>query len=177
MGSRFFGYAYPVSSEEEIAEHLSELHKQYPDATHICHAFRLGIEGELYRAADDGEPKYSAGVPILNQIKSTNLTHVLVAVVRYYGGTNLGVPGLVKAYGGAAALALAQIPTQEALPVFSIEIEVQVAKVGIAFDAARKLGHNAHILRYTPAGDPVLQLSGRGSAAELLQTIQNKNKP
>src|SRR5690554_4827240 len=105
-GSKFIGFAIPVNDEEEAKEEVKELWKLHPDATHICYAYRLGLEGEIYRANDDGEPSGSAGLPIYNQILSKGLTNVLVASVRYYGGTKLGVPGLVKAYKQSARMVL-----------------------------------------------------------------------
>ena len=104
--SRFLSFAFPVRDEEEIKFQLNTLKRGYFDATHHCYAYILGVAGERQRAFDDGEPGHSAGDPILGQLRSRNLTHVLVVVVRYYGGTNLGVSGLIKAYRGAAALAL-----------------------------------------------------------------------
>lgn len=105
-GSKFISYAYPVLDEDEVKERLDALWSRYPDATHICYAYRLGLEGENYRANDDGEPSGSAGLPIYNQIVSKEVTFVLVASVRYYGGTKLGVSGLIKAYKLSAQLAL-----------------------------------------------------------------------
>ena len=105
-GSKFLSYAYPAANEVDIKTRLDELRNQYPDATHICYAWVLGVDGTHYRANDDGEPKDSAGQPILRAIKSLDLTHVLVAVVRYYGGKKLGVPGLIEAYGTGAKEAL-----------------------------------------------------------------------
>lgn len=105
-GSKFMGYAYPVQDEEEIKEKLAELWSIHPDATHICYAYRLGMKGENYRANDDGEPSGSAGLPIYNQIVSKEVSQVLVASVRYYGGTKLGVGGLVKAYKLSAQMTL-----------------------------------------------------------------------
>lgn len=105
-GSKFIGYAFPVNDEDEIKEKLIQLWQKYPDATHICYAFRLGIDGERYRANDDGEPSGSAGLPIYNQIVSKEITNVLVASIRFYGGTKLGVSGLVKAYKLSAQMAL-----------------------------------------------------------------------
>lgn len=105
-GSKFISYAYPVMDEDEVKERLDALWARYPDATHICYAYRLGLEGENYRANDDGEPSGSAGLPIYNQIVSKEVTFVLVASVRYYGGTKLGVSGLIKAYKLSAQLAL-----------------------------------------------------------------------
>lgn len=105
-GSKFIGFGYPVEDEGEVKEKLNELWERFPDATHICYAYRLGLNGELYRANDDGEPSGSAGLPIYNQIVSKEITNVLVASVRFYGGTKLGVSGLVKAYKLSAQMVL-----------------------------------------------------------------------
>lgn len=104
--SKFLAYAYPVQSEEEIRGILDGLRKRYYDATHICYAWRLGPGGENFRANDDGEPSGTAGRPILGQLLSAGVTECLVAVVRYFGGTKLGVPGLIAAYKEAAAAAI-----------------------------------------------------------------------
>ena len=105
-GSKFLAFAYPVESEEEIKEKLTELKKKYFDARHHCFAYMLGADKAKFRAFDDGEPNHSAGDPILGQIKSKNLTNVLIVVVRYFGGTKLGVGGLIQAYKIAADDAL-----------------------------------------------------------------------
>jgi uncharacterized YigZ family protein len=105
-GSKFISYAYPIQDEEEAKERLTYLWSIHPDATHICYAYRLGLKGENYRANDDGEPSGSGGLPIYNQIVSKEITFVLVASVRYYGGTKLGVGGLVRAYKLSAQLVL-----------------------------------------------------------------------
>ncbi len=99
-------FAYPVASTKEVEEHLQQLRKTYHDARHHCYAYRLGHQGEEYRANDDGEPNHSAGDPILGQLKSAGLTRVLVVVVRYFGGTKLGVGGLIHAYKSATEDAL-----------------------------------------------------------------------
>ena len=104
--SKFFYYAFPVSDEEEIKERLKELRKKYFDARHHCFAWNLGTDGMNYRANDDGEPNHSAGDPILGQIRSNNLTDCLIVVVRYFGGTKLGISGLINAYKTSAALAI-----------------------------------------------------------------------
>ncbi len=104
--SKFIGFLYPVRSEEEIKLLLSELKKQFYDATHHCYAYRLGPKGEIFRANDDGEPSGTAGKPILNQLLSAEVTNILAVVVRYYGGTKLGVPGLINAYKEATKEAL-----------------------------------------------------------------------
>lgn len=105
-GSKFYGFAHHVASETDVKEVLAGYRKQYFDATHHCYAYVLGEMGQNVRANDDGEPNHSAGDPILGQIRSHRLTNVLVVVVRYYGGTKLGVGGLIAAYKSAAQLAL-----------------------------------------------------------------------
>lgn len=105
--SKFLAYIYPVQDEERIREHLDALRKRYFDATHHCYAWRLGPRGERFRVNDDGEPAGTAGKPILGQLLSAGITDCLIAVVRYFGGTKLGVPGLIAAYREAAAEAIA----------------------------------------------------------------------
>lgn len=112
-GSKFLAFSYPVATVHEIKENLHLLKKEHPKAVHHCYAYRLGTDGNEYRANDDGEPSGSAGKPILGQIDSLGLTNLLVVVVRYFGGTLLGVPGLINAYKTATALALEGIPTTE----------------------------------------------------------------
>jgi len=107
-GSKFLAFLYPVKLEEEIKKHLQELKSKYPDATHHCYAWVLHPDKSAQRSSDDGEPSGSAGKPILRAILSSGLTNVLVVVVRYFGGTQLGIPGLIKAYGDAAKLATAE---------------------------------------------------------------------
>ena len=101
--SKFLCYAFHVENEEQIAAHLERLRKQYYDATHHCYAWRLGPFGEKFRANDDGEPSSTAGKPILGQMLSNEITDCLIVVVRYFGGTKLGVPGLISAYKESAA--------------------------------------------------------------------------
>ena len=108
LSSKFLVYAYPVETESEIKEHLDALHKKWFDATHHCYAWRLGPHGEQFRANDDGEPSSTAGKPILGQLLSNEVTNILVVVVRYFGGTKLGVPGLIAAYKESTAQVLAE---------------------------------------------------------------------
>lgn len=107
-GSRFLGFAYPVNDVDTIKKHLQHLKELHPKAVHHCYAFRLGTDGTHYRAVDDGEPSGSAGKPVLGQIDSFEITNILIVVVRYFGGTLLGVPGLINAYKTAAQEALIQ---------------------------------------------------------------------
>jgi uncharacterized YigZ family protein len=109
-GSKFIAYAYPVKNVEAFKERLNELKKEHPKATHHCFAYRIGLDGNIFRISDAGEPSGTAGRPILGQIDSRELTNVLVVVVRYFGGTLLGVPGLINAYKTAAALVLQVTP-------------------------------------------------------------------
>ena len=124
-GSKFLAFAFQVKTEEQIKERLDELRKKYYDARHHCYAYQLGQNGELWRANDDGEPNHSAGTPILNQIKSFNITDVLVVVIRYFGGTKLGVSGLINAYKTA---------TQEALQNAEIEEKIITKIISFSFD-------------------------------------------
>lgn len=109
-GSKFIAYTFPVDNVNEFKERLAEIKKEHPKATHHCFAYRLGLDGNNFRVSDDGEPSGSAGRPILGQIDSKHVTNVLIIVVRYFGGTLLGVPGLINAYKTSAALALQVTP-------------------------------------------------------------------
>jgi len=104
--SKFYGYAFPVKTEKDIKEHIEYLKKQHHQARHWCYAWVLGKEYNRYRANDDGEPSNSAGAPIHGQLQAYNLTNTLIVVVRYFGGTKLGVSGLINAYRTTAQLAL-----------------------------------------------------------------------
>jgi uncharacterized YigZ family protein len=115
-GSLFIGLTFPVSSVDEFKEKLAEVKKEHPKAAHHCFAYRIGLDNNLYRASDDGEPSGTAGKPILGQIDSRGLTNILLVVVRYFGGTLLGVPGLINAYKTTATLAL-QVTRQVQKPI------------------------------------------------------------
>jgi uncharacterized YigZ family protein len=104
--SKFFGYTFPVTSEEEIKNYLDILRKQHYGAVHFCYAFQIGTDKIQYRANDDGEPSNTAGAPIYGQIQSFGLTNILVVVVRFFGGIKLGVGGLISAYRTSAQMAL-----------------------------------------------------------------------
>lgn len=104
--SKFFGYAFPVTTEDEVKERLEQLRKDHFSARHWCYAYQIGVEKIQYRANDDGEPNNSAGMPIYGQIQSFEVTNVLIVVVRYFGGIKLGVGGLISAYKTSAQMAL-----------------------------------------------------------------------
>lgn len=124
-GSKFLAFAYPVDTEEQIKEILDGLRKKYYDARHHCYAYMLGKNQDIYRANDDGEPNHSAGDPILGQIRSHQLTNVLIVVIRYFGGTKLGVGGLISAYKIAAA---------EAIQNNEIITAIVHSRLGVDFD-------------------------------------------
>lgn len=124
-GSKFLAYAYVVSEEGEVKPILAELKKKYYDARHYCYAYILGNMSEKYRANDDGEPGHSAGDPILGQIRSNKLSNTLIVVVRYFGGTKLGVGGLINAYKTAAADAIANNSILEELILSEMIIQFE----------------------------------------------------
>ena len=105
-GSRFIAFAFPVETPDQVKDIVDSLKKEYHDARHHCYAYRLGYQGDVFRANDDGEPSGSAGRPILGQIDSLGLSDILVVVVRYFGGIKLGIPGLIRAYKTSTADAL-----------------------------------------------------------------------
>ena len=105
-GSKFIGYVFPVDNVEDFKDRLNEIKKEHPKASHHCFAYRIGLDKNIFRVRDDGETSGTAGKPILGQIDSKHLTNTLIIVVRYFGGTMLGVPGLINAYKMTASLAL-----------------------------------------------------------------------
>lgn len=145
-GSKFIGFAYPVNSDDDVKKYLNHLYDLHPKATHHCYAFRIGLTGENYRANDDGEPSGSAGLPIYNQLLAHQITNVLLVVIRYYGGTKLGVGGLVKTYKESAKLTLeeANIITKE-LESF-IEIKFKFNQQNVIFSLLNR--NNAQILDF-----------------------------
>lgn len=138
--SRFLGYAFPVQTVEEVKNYVEQLKKEHHAARHHCYAYRIGALGETFRANDDGEPSGSAGRPILGQIDSRGLSDVLVVVVRYFGGTLLGVPGLIAAYKGATAEALDAAPVMERVVKTSVVIEVGYADLDRVLRVVRAEG-------------------------------------
>ena len=109
-GSRFLAYSFPFNDAQKLKPIIQKLKKEHPKAVHFCFAYKIGIDGNKFRSSDDGEPSGSAGKPILGQLESKLLTDVLVVVVRYFGGTLLGVPGLINAYKSAASMSLQVVP-------------------------------------------------------------------
>ena len=127
-GSKFIAYAFPIETAEDFKQQLQSLKKEHPKAVHHCFAYRIGTDGNNFRSSDDGEPSGTAGKPILGQIDSKELTNMAVIVVRYWGGTLLGVPGLINAYKTTASLAL------QVTPIIQKQVEI---KYSIEFDYTR----------------------------------------
>lgn len=174
-GSKFITFAYPVNSEAELKKALENLRNEHPKATHHCHAFRMGIQGENYRANDDGEPSGSAGLPIYNQLLANELTNILVVVVRYYGGIKLGVSGLVKAYKESAKLVL------EEAEIILRELESQIT-ISFPFDRQNVIftllnKFDAKILDFQTAENcsitATVKTSLKENIAEQLSEMQN----
>lgn len=159
------GYAWPVEDEEQVRGHVDGLRKKYHDATHVCYAWRLGVgENEHTRANDDGEPSGSAGRPILGQILSRGLTNVLVVVVRWFGGTKLGVPGLIAAYREAAAEVLDAAETVERTVEERLKVRFGWTAMNDVMRAVKEFG--PAIVSQHFDNECVMELSVRKSLAE-----------
>lgn len=138
--SKFYAFALPVETEEDVKAWLTEYRKKYYDARHACYAYALGTDGSITRANDDGEPSGTAGRPILGQIRSVNVTKTLVIVIRYFGGVKLGTGGLCVAYKTAAAAALANATIEEQIIKDDIKMEVPYADADTAMRFIREEG-------------------------------------
>jgi uncharacterized YigZ family protein len=164
-GSKFIAYAYPLLQQEEVKNLVEALRNEHPKACHWCLAWRLGTDKQLYRANDDGEPSGSAGRPILGQIDSAGITDVVVIVVRYYGGTNLGVPGLIKAYKTSTADALRQAIFIEKETKTTLHISCEYAELTRTMQNIRK--YDGIVLSQQFEGNTVLlEIEVAESAAE-----------
>ena len=139
-GSKFLAYAFPLQSPEEFKKHLQALKKEHAKAVHHCFAYRIGLDGNNFRVSDDGEPSGSAGKPILGQIDSKQLVNVLVVVVRYFGGTLLGVPGLINAYKTATALALQLTPVVQKQVLVKYRIQFDYTRMNDVMMIIRQFG-------------------------------------
>ena len=170
-GSKFYGYAYPCASVEVIKEHLNRLRKENPGCVHVCYAYCLGSKKEDYRYSDDGEPSNSAGAPIYGQIKSFELTNVLVAVVRYYGGTNLGVGGLINAYRTAAKEAFDNATIIEDEDRGTVELTFTYEAMPFVMNAVK--ASDCTILEQDFAESPKLTLSVPISNSALIPELKN----
>ena len=170
-GSKFLGYAYPCQNTDQVKTHLEKLRKENTGCVHVCYAYCLGSKKEDYRYSDDGEPSNSAGAPIYGQIKSFDLTNVLVAVVRYYGGTNLGVGGLINAYRTAAKEAFENATIIE--DEDRILVEVNFSFEAMPFVMNHVKGSNCKILEQDFEENPRLILSVPVSNTDLIPKLES----
>ena len=170
-GSKFYGYAYPCQSVDTVKQHLERLRKENSGCVHVCYAYCLGSKKEDYRYSDDGEPSNSAGAPIYGQIKSFDLTNVLIAVVRYYGGTNLGVGGLINAYRTAAKEAFENATIVEDEDKMEFEINFSYASMPFIMNEIKS--SDCIILEQKFDEKPMLKLSVPISNDYLMEYLQN----
>jgi uncharacterized YigZ family protein len=144
-GSKFIAIAQPIATVEDFKQALNEIKKLHPKATHHCFAYRLGLDGNTFRVSDDGEPSGTAGRPILGQIDSKELVNVLVVVVRYFGGTLLGVPGLINAYRSAASLALQITPLVQKQVEKEFVVQFDYTRIGEIMALAKQ--YNCRVVK------------------------------
>ncbi|MCM2302102.1 MAG: YigZ family protein [Flavobacteriaceae bacterium] len=163
-GSKFLGFTFPISDEEDVKLHLATLKKQHHAARHWCYAWQIGIENIQYRVNDDGEPHNSAGQPIYGQIQSFNLTNILVVVVRYFGGTKLGVGGLISAYKTAAQFAVEASEIVEKLIEIKFKIIIDYQNLNKIMRFVKE--HQLNIVSQNMDIDCVLILSIRKSESK-----------
>jgi len=171
-GSKFIAFAYPVFSEEEFKDKIQQLKKDYHDARHHCYAFRLGVDMLQYRFSDDGEPSSTAGKPIFGQIQSYELTNIAIIVIRYFGGTKLGVGGLITAYRAAAkdAIGNAKIITRTVDNVYEILFDYDIMSDVMNFIKKKELEVISQVLEEKG----IIQFRIRQSEAE--NTIEQLKK-
>lgn len=171
-GSKFFAFAWPVRSEEEALSHLENLRKEHFKARHHCFAWRLGVDGQRFRANDDGEPSGTAGRPILGQIDAFGLTDVAVVVVRYFGGVLLGASGLIHAYREAAAESLRQGVIVEKIIQSQFQLSFDYAIMPDIMQALKKL--DVDILKENYGDHGLLEIGIRKSeVAEKLLKVKS----
>lgn len=139
-GSKFHAHAYPVKTAEDFKKQLQHLKKEHPKAVHHCFAYRLGLDGNNFRVSDDGEPAGTAGKPILGQIDGKELTNTLVVVVRYFGGTLLGVPGLINAYKSSTAMALQLTPIIQKQVLINYHLEFDYTQMNEVMIIIKQFG-------------------------------------
>ena len=163
-GSKFLAFAFPVETEQHVKEELLQLKKEYPTANHHCYAYLLGADKQHYRANDDGEPSYTAGKPILGQIQSSDLTNVLIVIVRYFGGTLLGVSGLINAYKTAAAEVIKRCEIIEKQIMFRYQLAFGFNEMNEVMKLLKQLGCKIHTQQFDTRC--LLSFSVRKSQAE-----------
>ncbi len=179
-GSKFIAFAFPVETVDDFKKQLQHLKKEHPKAVHHCFAYRIGTDGNNFRSSDDGEPSGTAGKPILGQIDSKGITNVGVIVVRYWGGTLLGVPGLINAYKTAAALALQVTPVVEKQVEADYLIEFDYTQMNAVMMIMKQFNCTIHtsemqLFCKIKAGIPRNRLDGVLNRLEDLQHVTVKN--
>lgn len=140
LGSKFLAFAFPVETEAEVKKIVADIRKEYFDARHHCYAYRLGADGSKWRANDDGEPSSTAGKPIHGQLLSNSLSDILIVVVRYFGGTKLGVPGLIRAYRTAAQEAIAASIVIEKIASERFRVEFDYLQMNSVMKVMKEMG-------------------------------------
>ena len=139
-GSKFYSYAYPISHIDQVQPHLMSLKEQHPKSRHICYAYRLKIDGSIFRYNDDGEPSNTAGRPIFNSILSNEISDALICVVRYFGGTKLGATGLIRAYRSAADVCLDKNTKRRVYLTNKIKVTYPIEKMGKIYKVIKDQG-------------------------------------
>ena len=173
-GSKFIGYAVACYDEEEAKNYLNEWRKAHHQARHLCYAYRFGLNKDVYRVNDDGEPSNSAGAPILGQIQSADLTNVLIGVIRYFGGTKLGVGGLVQAYKTAAKEAIQEgiIIEKKVLQHFQLQFDYETMPNLMFFLKSKQIEIEKQIFE----ADCILKIAIElEQAPEIIEQIENLN--
>ncbi|MFZ1370959.1 MAG: YigZ family protein [Ferruginibacter sp.] len=178
-GSKFIAFAFPVESADDFKKQLQILKKEHPKAVHHCFAYRIGTDGNNFRSSDDGEPSGTAGKPILGQIDSKGITDTAVVVVRYWGGTLLGVPGLINAYKTSAALALQVTPVVEKQIEVNYSIEFDYTQMNDVMMVMKQFNCTIHanemkLFCNIKAGIPKNRLDGVLNRLEDLQHVTIK---
>lgn len=178
-GSKFIAFAFPVESADDFKKQLQILKKEHPKAVHHCFAYRIGTDGNNFRSSDDGEPSGTAGKPILGQVDSKGITNVAVIVVRYWGGTMLGVPGLINAYKTSAALALQVTPVVEKQIEVNYSIEFDYTQMNDVMMVMKQFNCTIHanemkLFCNIKAGIPKNRLDGVLNRLEDLQHVTIK---
>lgn len=167
--SKFFGYAFPVQDEDAVKFHIEHLKKEHHSARHWCYAYQLGTSEIKYRANDDGEPNNSAGMPIYGQIQSFELTNILIVVVRYFGGTKLGVSGLINAYKTTSQLALEIARIEEKTVNVIMEVHFEYAHMNTVMRIVKE--HQLNITKQDFKLDCKLQFEVRLSEYEMILKV------
>jgi len=163
-GSKFYSFAHRVSTEDDVKSILEAIRKEHFKSRHVCYAYRLDTSGQQYRANDDGEPSGTAGLPILNVLKSHQLSKTMVAVVRYFGGTKLGVAGLIEAYKTAAHDAVLNADIQEEFIYHILKLEFPYEELGNLMNCIAK--SNFKIIDQSYEEEPYIKIAIRQSACD-----------